>query len=147
MQVLNLPTYNFKLKSNEKQTLIFDILRKKYFVLTPEEWVRQHIVKYLLNEKKYPSSLIALEKQLTVNNQKKRTDILVFNQMGLPHLIVECKAPHIPITQDTFDQIARYNLKLNASYLMVSNGLTHYFCKMDFEKESYVFLAELPAYK
>jgi|UniRef100_UPI004047A437 hypothetical protein len=147
MQVLNLPTYNFKLKSNEKQTLIFDILRKKYFVLTPEEWVRQHIVKYLLNEKKYPSGLIALEKQLTVNNQKKRTDILVFNQMGLPHLIVECKAPHIPITQDTFDQIARYNLKLNASYLMVSNGMTHYFCKMDFEKESYVFLAELPAYK
>lgn len=147
MQVLNLPTYNFKLKSNEKQTLIFDILRKKYFVLTPEEWVRQHIVKYLLNEKKYPSSLIALEKQLTVNNQKKRTDILVFNQMGLPHLIVECKAPHIPITQDTFDQIARYNLKLNASYLMVSNGLTHYFCKMDFEKKSYIFLAELPAYK
>lgn len=147
MQVLNLPTYTFKLKSNEKQTLIFDILRKKYFVLTPEEWVRQHIVQYLLNEKKYPSTLIALEKQLTVNNQKKRTDILVFNQMGLPHLIVECKAPHIPITQDTFDQIARYNLKLNASYLMVSNGLTHYFCKMDFEKESYVFLAELPAYK
>ena len=147
MQKLNLPKYTFKLKSNEKQTLIFDILRKKYFVLTPEEWVRQHIVKYLLNEKKYPSGLIALEKQLTVNNQKKRTDILVFNQMGLPHLIVECKAPHIPITQDTFDQIARYNLKLNASYLMVSNGMTHYFCKMDFEKESYVFLAELPAYK
>jgi len=147
MQVLNLPTYNFKLKSNEKQTLIFDILRKKYFVLTPEEWVRQHIVQYLLHEKKYPSTLIALEKQLLVNNQKKRTDILVFNALGLPHLIVECKAPHIPITQETFDQIARYNLKLNASYLMVSNGLTHYFCKMDFEKESYVFLAELPAYK
>lgn len=147
MQVLNLPTYNFKLKSNEKQTLIFDILRKKYFVLTPEEWVRQHIVQYLLHEKKYPSTLIALEKQLLVNNQKKRTDILVFNAMGLPHLIVECKAPHIPITQETFDQIARYNLKLNANYLMVSNGLTHYFCKMDFEKESYVFLAELPAYK
>ncbi|GGH03230.1 restriction endonuclease subunit R [Polaribacter pacificus] len=123
------------------------MLRKKYFVLTPEEWVRQHVVQFLLNEKKYPSSLIALEKQLLLHTRKKRTDILVFNKSGLPHIIVECKAPHIPITQNTFDQIARYNLNLNADYLMVTNGITHYFCKMDLENESYVFLPELPEYK
>ena len=114
MQKLNLPTYNFKLKSNEKHTLIFDNLRKKYFVLTPEEWVRQHFVQYLIDKKKYPVSLIALEKQLTINNRKKRTDILIFNANGNPDIIVECKAPHIKISQDTFDQIARYNLKLKA---------------------------------
>jgi hypothetical protein len=146
MQKLNLPTYSFKLKSNEKHTLIFDNLRKKYFVLTPEEWVRQHYVQFLIQEKKYPISLIALEKQLTINNLKKRTDIVVFNTSGNPDIIVECKAPHIKITQETFDQIARYNLKLKANYLIVTNGLEHYYCKMDFENEQYVFLKEIPNY-
>ena len=116
MQRLNLPTYNFKLKSSENKTLIFDKLRKKYVVLTPEEWVRQHYVCFLIEEKKYPISLIALEKQLIINNRKKRTDILVFNNEGNHEIIVECKAPSIKITQDTFDQIARYNLKLKAFY-------------------------------
>lgn len=147
MQKLNLPTYSFKLKSNEKHTLIFDDLRKKYFVLTPEEWVRQHFVQFLIHDKKYPVSLIALEKQLILNNLKKRTDIVVFNNSGNPDIIVECKAPHIKISQDTFDQIARYNLKLNANYLIVTNGLEHYFCKMDFENENYIFLNEIPNYK
>ncbi len=146
MQKLNLPTYNFRIKSNEKHTLIFDNLRKKYFVLTPEEWVRQHFVQFLVEQKKYPVSLIALEKQLLINNLKKRTDIVIFNKEGLPDIIVECKAPHIKITQDTFDQIARYNLKLKANYLVVTNGLEHYFCKMDLENESYVFLKEIPNY-
>ncbi|WP_026777528.1 type I restriction enzyme HsdR N-terminal domain-containing protein [Polaribacter sp. Hel_I_88] len=143
---LNLPNYKFKLKSSENKTLIFDNLRKKYFVLTPEEWVRQHFVQYLIDEKKYPVSLIALEKQLTINNRKKRTDILVFDADGNPDIIVECKAPQIQITQATFDQIARYNLKLKANYLIVTNGLTHFYCKMDFEKETYIFLKEIPAY-
>lgn len=116
MQKLNLPSYSFKLKSNEKHTLIFDNLRKKYLVLTPEEWVRQHVVRFLMEEKKYPASLIALEKQLIINNLKRRTDIVVFNKEGKPHIIVECKATNIKINQDTFDQIARYNLKLNANY-------------------------------
>lgn len=147
MQKLNLPAYTFKLKSNEKHTLIFDNLRKKYFVLTPEEWVRQHFVRFLIDEKKYPVSLIALEKQLTINNLKKRTDIVVYNTFGSPNIIVECKAPQIKISQDTFDQIARYNLKLKATYLIVTNGLEHYFCKMDFENETYIFLKEIPDYK
>ena len=146
MQKLNLPNYKFKLKSSENKTLIFDNLRKKYFVLTPEEWVRQHFVQFLIDEKKYPVSLIALEKQLTINNRKKRTDILVFNADGNPDIIVECKAPQIKITQATFDQIARYNLKLKANYLIVTNGLEHFYCRMDFEKETYIFLKEIPAY-
>lgn len=143
---LNLPNYKFKLKSSENKTLIFDNLRKKYFVLTPEEWVRQHFVQFLMDEKKYPISLIAIEKQLTINNRKKRTDILIFNTDGNPDIIVECKAPQIKITQATFDQIARYNLKLKANYLIVTNGLEHFYCKMDFEKETYIFLKEIPTY-
>ena len=144
MQRLNLPTYNFKFKSSENKTLIFDKLRKKYVVLTPEEWVRQHYVCFLIEEKEYPISLIALEKQLIINNRKKRTDILVFNNKGNHEIIVECKAPSIKITQDTFDQIARYNLKLKANYLIVTNGLEHFYCKMDFEKETYIFLKDIP---
>tara|TARA_B110000046_G_scaffold186042_1_gene231756 strand:+ start:3635 stop:4078 length:444 start_codon:yes stop_codon:yes gene_type:complete len=147
MQKLNLPTYNFKFKSSENKTLIFDKLRKKYMVLTPEEWVRQHFVCFLIEEKKYPVSLIAIEKQLTINNLKKRSDILVFNTDGKPEIIVECKAPSIKITQAAFDQIARYNLKLKAKYLIVTNGLEHFYCKMDFKKETYIFLKMIPDYK
>ena len=146
MQKLNLPKYNFKLKNSENKVLIFDNLRKKYLVLTPEEWVRQHFVYFLIDVKKYPVSLIALEKQLIINNLKKRSDILVFNSSGTPEIIVECKAPQVKITQDTFDQIARYNLKLKAKYLIVTNGLNHYYCKMDFKNETYVFLPEIPNY-
>ena len=147
MQRLNLPTYNFKLKSSENKTLIFDKLRKKYVVLTPEEWVRQHYVCFLIEEKKYPVTLIALEKQLTINNLKKRSDILIFNTDGKPEIIVECKAPSIKITQNTFDQIARYNLKLRANYLILTNGLEHFYCKMDFKNETYIFLKDIPHYK
>ncbi|MCD8405611.1 type I restriction enzyme HsdR N-terminal domain-containing protein [Tenacibaculum dicentrarchi] len=147
MQKLNLPTYKFRLKSNENKMLIFDNLRKKYLVLTPEEWVRQHFVQFLIEEKKYPVTLIALEKQLTINNLKKRTDIVIFSSDGTPNIIVECKAPKIKIAQDTFDQIARYNLKLNANYLIVTNGLEHYFCQLDKENETYIFLKDIPDYK
>ncbi|QXP74322.1 type I restriction enzyme HsdR N-terminal domain-containing protein [Tenacibaculum sp. AHE15PA] len=147
MQKLNLPNYTFKLKSNENKTLIFDKWRKKYLVLTPEEWVRQHFVQFLIDEKKYPVSLIAIEKQLTINNLKKRTDIVIFSSDGTPNIIVECKAPKIKMAQDTFDQIARYNLKLNANYLVVTNGLQHYFCKLDKENETYIFLEDIPDYK
>ncbi len=147
MHPLNLPTYKFKIKSNENKYAIFDIVRKKYVSLTPEEWVRQHIIHFLIEDKNYPISLIAVEKQLTINNLTKRTDILVFNTDGFPHIIVECKAPSIPIKQNTFDQIARYNLKLNANFLMITNGLKHFYCKMDLIKEEYVFLENIPAYK
>ena len=146
MQPLNLPTYKFRIKSNENKLVIFDIIRKKYVVLTPEEWVRQHIVHYLIEEKKYPISLIAIEKKLTINGLTKRTDILVFNNKGLHEIIVECKAPKVKINQSSFDQIARYNLKLNANYLIVSNGLDHFFCSMDVKNECYVFLENIPTY-
>jgi len=126
--------------------LIFDNLRKKYLVLTPEEWVRQHFIWFLVDEKKYPTSLIAVEKQLTINTRKKRTDILVFDARGNHNIIVECKAPSVKITQDTFDQIARYNLKLKANYLIVTNGLDHFYCKMDFKNETYIFLKDIPPY-
>mgnify|MGYP000141163419 CR=1 FL=1 len=146
MQHLNLPTYKFRIKSNENKLFIFDILRKKYVSLTPEEWVRQHIIHFLIEEKNYPISLMAVEKKLTINTLTKRTDILVFNTNGSPHIIVECKAPTVKITQDAFDQIARYNLKLEANYLIVSNGLEHFNCKMDLENEQYIFLPDIPKY-
>ena len=147
MQPLNLPTYKFKIKSNENKYSIFDIVRKKYVFLTPEEWVRQHFIHFLIEEKKYPISLIAVEKKVTINNLTKRTDILIFNAEGSPNIIVECKAPSIKLNQETFDQIARYNLKLNANYLIVTNGLEHFFCSMDKKNEQYLFLKDFPNYK
>lgn len=146
MQKLNFPSYTFRLKSNENKTLIFDIIRKKYVVLTPEEWVRQHTIFYLIKEKKYPISLIAVEKQLKINSMIKRTDIVVFNTDGTPEILVECKSPSVVISQDTFDQIARYNSTVKSNYLIVTNGLNHYYCQIDVEKENYVFLNDIPNY-
>jgi len=147
MERLNLPTYDFKLKNSQNKTLIFDKLRKKYVVLTPEEWVRQHFVHFLIDKKNYPETLIAIEKQLTINNLKKRTDILIFNTNGNPEIIIECKAPSVRISQETFDQIARYNIKLNAKFLIVTNGITHFYCQMDFNNKTYIFLKDFPSYK
>ncbi|MCZ8090619.1 type I restriction enzyme HsdR N-terminal domain-containing protein [Flavobacterium sp.] len=144
MQKLNFPAYSFRLKNSENKVAIFDVIRKKFIILTPEEWVRQHTVQFLLDEKKYPKSYINVEKLIKVNDTSKRYDIAVFKPNGELFLLIECKAPEISITQDTFDQIARYNLKLKSEYLMVTNGLNHYFCQMDFENEKYVFLKELP---
>jgi len=144
MHPLNFPKYSFRLKNSENNVCIFDVIRKKFVVLQPEEWVRQHTVNYLLREKKYPKSLINVEKQLTINTIKKRYDIVVFNSDGGIHVLVECKAPSIVVDQHTFDQIAQYNLKLNADYLMVTNGLRHFYCKMDFESEKYTFLKDIP---
>ena len=115
-------------------------------VLTPEEWVRQHFVHYLVEEKNYPKSLIAIEKQLKINQLIKRTDILIFNKLGLPFIIVECKAPHVNISQSAFDQIAKYNLKLEADFLIVTNGLEHFYCNMDHENMQYNFLSSIPDY-
>ena len=144
MQLLNFPTYSFRFKNSENKVSIFDKIRKKFILLTPEEWVRQHVVEFLLNEKKYSKSLINVEKVVKVNGMKKRYDVIVFNSDGSIFLLIECKAPEVKIDQKTFDQIARYNLILNAQYLMVTNGLNHYFCEMDFENEKYTFLKELP---
>ena len=144
MRPLNFPAYDFRLKSSENNTYIFDVIRKKFVVLQPEEWVRQHVVNYLSIDKKYPISLINVEKQLTINQMKKRYDIVVFTPDGKITLLVECKAPKISVTQNSFDQIARYNMQLRAEYLMVTNGLEHYYCKMDFETEKYRFLTDIP---
>jgi len=122
------------------------VIRKKFVVLQPEEWVRQHCVQYLINEKKYPISLINVEKELKINQLSKRYDIVVFNNDGSILIIIECKSPNIAITQATFDQIAKYNLTLNATYLMVTNGINHYYCQMDFENERYNFLKDIPDY-
>jgi len=143
---LNFPKFSFRFKNSENKVSIFDVIRKKFIVLQPEEWVRQHCVHYLIDVKNYPISLINVEKELKVNDLKKRYDIVVFNTDGSIKLIVECKAPKIKISQDTFDQIARYNLTLNADYLMVTNGINHYYCKMDFKAEQYQFLRDIPEY-
>ena len=144
MQKLQFPSYSFRFKNSENKIAIFDEIRKKFILLTPEEWVRQHVVQYLLQDKNYPKSYVNIEKLIKVNELNKRYDIVVYLPNGELFLLIECKAPEVKITQQTFDQIARYNLVLNAKYLMVSNGLNHYFCKIDFENEKYVFLEELP---
>jgi len=141
---LQFPSNSFRFKNRENKIYIFDVIRKKFVVLLPEEWVRQHIVNYLIDDKKYPASHINVEKQLKVNTMKKRYDVVVFNADGSIRILVECKSPDIKIDQNTFDQIASYNLKLNAEYLMVSNGLEHFYCKMDFENEKYTFLEGIP---
>ena len=143
---MNFPTYSFRFKNSENKVSIFDEIRKKFILLTPEEWVRQHVVQFLLQDKKYPKSYINVEKLIKINNLSKRYDGVVFQPNGDIFLLIECKAPQVPISQQTFDQIARYNLVLKAKYLMVTNGLNHYFCQMDFENEKYVFLKELPEY-
>lgn len=147
MQQLSFPAYSFRLKNSENKPYIFDLIRKKFLVLTPEEWVRQHILQWLTNDKGYPISLINVEKEIRVGNTRKRYDIVVFKPDGSLYIIVECKAPKVQITQATFDQIARYNLELQADLLMVTNGLSHYYCKVDSVAERYDFLRELPDYK
>lgn len=146
MQKLNFPNYSFRFKNSENKTAVFDEIRKKFVILTPEEWVRLHTIQFLMDEKKYPKSHINVEKQLKIGKLVKRYDIVVFKPEGNIHLIVECKAPYIKITQETFDQIARYNLSLRASYLMVTNGLEHFYCQMDYVGEKYHFLQEIPAF-
>ena len=147
MKKLNFPVYSFRFKNSENKTAIFDEIRKKFILLTPEEWVRQHTVQFLLQDKKFPKSYINVEKLIKINDLSKRYDVVVFQPNGEIFLLIECKAPEVPISQNTFDQIARYNLVLKAKYLMVTNGLNHYFCQMDFENEKYIFLNELPAHE
>ena len=147
MQKLNFPNYSFRFKNSENKIAAFDEIRKKFVILTPEEWVRFHTVQFLMNEKHFPKSLINVEKQLSLGKLTKRYDVVVYNSNGAIHLIVECKAPSIKITQSTFDQIARYNMSLNAEYLMVTNGLDHFYCRLDYELEKYQFLKELPQFE
>jgi type I site-specific restriction endonuclease len=147
MQELNLPSYSFKLKQDKDKTYVFDAIRKKYVLLTPEEWVRQHIIQFVIQEKKYPASLVAVEIGLKYNQLQKRADVLVYNTSGKPLLLIECKAPEVKITQDVFHQIALYNMTYKVAYLLVTNGLEHYCCVMDYANNTYQFLQDIPEYK
>jgi type I site-specific restriction-modification system R (restriction) subunit len=146
MQTLNLPSYEFRIKKEEGKSYIFDGVRKRYVLLTPEEWVRQHFIRYLVHEKKYPESLMAVEKQIILNGKQFRFDLLVYRRNGEPLLIAEFKAPGVKISQDTFDQVVRYNMALKVERVVVSNGMQHYVCEIDYEVNSYKFLKEVPAF-
>tara|TARA_B100001142_G_C14134439_1_gene578184 strand:- start:67 stop:519 length:453 start_codon:yes stop_codon:yes gene_type:complete len=146
LPILSLPIYKLKLKVIEEKTHIFDVVRKKYLVLTPEEWVRQNFIHYLNQEKKYPLGLMGVEQMVKYNSLKTRADIVLYNKEGNPNIIVECKAPKVKITQDTFYQIAKYNLILKVDYLILTNGVKHYCCKMRYVDNNFVFLKEIPNY-
>lgn len=146
MEKLNFPNFDFSFKSKENKTFIFDPIRKKWLVLTPEEWVRQHCIQFLLKIKNVPLGFIQVEKKLNINNTEKRYDLVVFKPDFSIAVLVECKAPTVNLTQKTFDQIARYNTVLKSDYLMLTNGLIHFFCKMDLKKGQYLFLPDLPSY-
>lgn len=145
MQQLNLPEAGFRTRNGKSgKTEIFDPYRRKFVRLTPEEWVRQHFLHYMVNQLGFPASLIVVEAALIYNRMKKRFDILAYDPGGKPCVVVECKAPSIEITQDVFDQVAMYNMSLEVSYIVVTNGLTHFACLIDHEKRSYSFLKEIP---
>ena len=146
MNTLNLPPYPIKTVQKGEKQFVFDELRKKYVALTPEEWVRQHFVHYLITHKKYPPGLIATEMSLTLNGTSKRCDTVVYDKQARPRVIIEYKAPHIAITEKVFAQISRYNLVLRVAYLIVSNGMQHYCCRMDYLRNSYTFLPDIPCY-
>ena len=143
---LNLPGFTSRIRQTEKGDMIFDPVRKKYIYLTPEEWVRQHIINYLVNNLGYPIGLLNVEKKVDVNGQPQRIDLLANSKKGKPILLVECKAPEVKITQQAFDQINVYNQFLKVPFLLVTNGLQHFCFKLDEDHSSYVFLEEIPSY-
>lgn len=144
MILLDFPEYAFRFKNSENKRLIFDPLRKIFVILTPEEWVRQHVIHWLLYHQKQSASLMRSEQKIEVNGLTRRCDVLLYWPDGRIKLVVECKRPQVNINQDTFDQIARYNSSLNADFLMVTNGLNHYYCKINKDQNGYQFLKELP---
>lgn len=146
MSALNLPSYEIKICEREGKQQIFDSLRKCYVALTPEEWVRQHFVNYLTEHKGYPAALTANEVAIKLNNTSRRCDTVVYDKELHPIVIVEYKAPTVKITKEVFAQISRYNLVLRVDYLIISNGLQHYCCKMDYDNNCYTFLNEIPDY-
>jgi hypothetical protein len=141
---LNFPKYPFRIREENRQSYIFDELRKKFILLTPEEWVRQHAVKFLISERNYPASCIAIERKFTVNRLSKRFDALVFDTAGRPRMLVECKAPGVLISDAVMQQIAAYNLRFKVDYLLLSNGLRHLVCGLNPAKDMYEVRAEIP---
>ncbi len=147
MKPLNLPTNSLIIKSENDQEYVYDQFRRKYVRLTPEEWVRQNFALYLVNEKHYPASRMMLEKSLRIHKMSKRCDIVVCNDSGNPTLIIECKAPGISIGQKTFEQVSVYNIAFRVEYLIITNGLKHFCCSVDFENKKVSFLNEIPEYE
>jgi len=143
---LNLPLYSFRFREQNGKKMIFDSFRRKWVMLTPEEWVRQNFARYLVEIKHYPANLVAVERSLRINQHDFRSDIVLFSRSGSPMVVVECKAPEVKISQQVFDQIARYNLEIRVNYLIVTNGLSHYCCRFDQTLQSYTFLPEIPDY-
>ena len=147
MYELNLPKYGIKIKNDKGHQSIFDVLRRKYVALTPEEWVRQHFVHFLIEHKGYTKALMANEIQLAIGNKKLRCDSVLYDRMLKPRMIIEYKAPTVSITQKVFDQITIYNMLLHVDYLVVSNGIKHYCCRMDYANQKYLFLEDIPDYQ
>ena len=147
MYELNLPKYGIKIKNDKGHQSIFDVLRRKYVALTPEEWVRQHFVRFLIEHKGYPKALMANEIQLAIGNKKLRCDSVLYDRTLRPRMIIEYKAPTVNITQKVFDQITIYNMLLHVDYLVVSNGIKHYCCRMDYANQKYLFLEDIPDYQ
>lgn len=147
MLSLNLPTFDTKINIRNGKNVIFDIIRKRYVVLTPEEWVRQHFINFLITHKGYPVSLMANEVMVKLNNTTKRCDTVLYRRDLSARMIIEYKAPHIEINQAVFDQITRYNIVLKVDYLIVSNGMQHYCCLMDYDNQTYQFLKDIPDYQ
>lgn len=145
---LNLPTYHYRLKRKEDGNIaIWDTTRHRYVALTPEEWVRQHFVAFLTNHRHYPAGRIGNEISLTLNGRPRRCDTIIYDAQGEPLVLIEYKAPHIAITQQTFDQIVRYNMIYNVPYIIVSNGLSHYCCHIDYITRAHTFLQDIPLYE
>lgn len=147
MPSLNLPSVLLKYKTENNKRLVFDIIRKKYVALTPEEGVRQHFVHYLMNQLDYPAGLIAIETVVKINTLNQRADVVVYNRKGKPVMIIECKAPKVKIDNSVFEQAARYNLNLGVDYLLVTNGIKHYCAQLDKENRSYKMLKAIPGYE
>lgn len=147
MLTLNLPSFEVKIKDDGSKKLIFDVIRRKYVALTPEEWVRQHFVHYLIENLGYPKELLANEVEVSLNGMSKRCDTVLYDQNLRAQLIVEYKSTDVAITQKVFNQIMLYNMVLRVDYLIVSNGLEHYCCKMNYDSNSYEFMTEIPKYE
>lgn len=146
MLSLNLPAFDAKITERGGKNFIFDVLRRRYVALTPEEWVRQHFVHFLIDYKRYPSALMANEVQIRLNGTLKRCDTVLYGRDLSARMIMEYKAPHVAVNQAVFDQITRYNMVMKVDYLIVSNGMQHYCCKMDYERGRYLFLTDIPEY-
>lgn len=146
MLSLNLPAFSYKIVQKEEKNYIWDVLRRKYVVLTPEEWVRQHFIHFLIEHKGYPAGLLANEMQVMLNGTRKRCDTVLYGHNLTPRMIVEYKAPHVEISQAVFNQITRYNMALHADYLVVTNGIRHYCYRIDYNVMTYLFLPDVPDY-